>query len=485
MASSVIADNRYQVKDSFVVCQANHGLELRGTLARFTRFLAVFELYNPAIPLRMSDLFENFRVVLGDQTVYSGRAVVTNLVNTGTTLVCEASLEESGLNVTPLNESLRLGSGLRQGFIGFLDQWQSFQRVRPEFKDVMGDMQSFLSELRLWLDRIELEIRSSPSADRQELERTVIAEIAGLISEAIDNFIGRFEAIVGELEEALHPIHRIYLRRQLHPLVLCSPFAYRTFHKPLGYAGDYEMVDMMMRSPCEGSTLFAKVLNVWLLGQAPASAHRNRVEYLARKLLEETVRVQAAGRRLRVYDLGCGPAAEIQKFMREQPVSDRADFTLLDFNEETLSHARSILENVRRANSRSTSLQFLKRSVQQLLKETARSVQRTAANQYDFIYCAGLFDYLSTAVCKRLMNIFYEMLAPGGLLVATNVTAVLNDSRPFRHSMEYILDWHLIYRDAPEAETFAPDAAPKDACKVLVEETGVNLFVEVRKPPHA
>jgi extracellular factor (EF) 3-hydroxypalmitic acid methyl ester biosynthesis protein len=83
------------------------------------------------------------------------------------------------------------------------------------------------------------------------------------------------------------------------------------------------------------------------------------------------------------------------------------------------------------------------------------------------------------------MNVFYEMLAPGGLLVATNVCDAMNESRPFRHSMEYILDWHLIYRNGAEISAFAPTAAPPDTCAILAEDTSVNVFIEVRKPEHA
>jgi extracellular factor (EF) 3-hydroxypalmitic acid methyl ester biosynthesis protein len=71
------------------------------------------------------------------------------------------------------------------------------------------------------------------------------------------------------------------------------------------------------------------------------------------------------------------------------------------------------------------------------------------------------------------------------LLVATNVSDAMNDSRPFRHSMEYILDWHLIYRNGPEIGAFAPGAAPPDGCSVVAEDTSVNMFIEVRKPEHA
>ncbi len=44
----------------------------------------------------------------------------------------------------------------------------------------------------------------------------------------------------------LVPVHQAFGKRHLHPLILGSPFVYRTLQKPLGYAGDYEMVNMMM-----------------------------------------------------------------------------------------------------------------------------------------------------------------------------------------------------------------------------------------------
>src|SRR5258708_14170467 len=156
---------------------------------------------------------------------------------------------------------------------------------------------------------------------------------------------------------------------------MCSPFAHRKFYKRLGYAGDYGMVDMIVRSPHEGDTLVAKIINTWLLGQAPAQAHRNRVVYLTRKLYEEAARTRSLGRRLKVYNVGCGPAAEIQAYLRNHPISSDTDFTLLDFNDETLQHGASILEGVRLKHNRSTQMQFIQRSVNQLLKEASRPLQ--------------------------------------------------------------------------------------------------------------
>src|SRR5437588_3873172 len=100
------------------------------------------------------------------------------------------------------------------------------------------------------------------------------------------------------------------MKRQLHPCILCSPFAYRTFYKPLGYAGDYEVVNMMARSPYEGSSLFAKIVNLWFIEQRPAEAHRNRIDSLVQKQFEETARVAGLNRTARIFSLGCGPAIE-------------------------------------------------------------------------------------------------------------------------------------------------------------------------------
>jgi len=468
----------------FASFQNREGMEIRGSLLRFTRQIVVLELCTPECLLRGSEVLSNFKIFWNDRTLYSGHAVVTNLVNTGVVTICEASLQDSWVNFEA-SSSGATALELQNEFHGFLEAWQKLYRVVPEFKTIIADFQTFLMDLRLWLEQVELGIRSSPSADRAELERRVIDELSRQIVNAIDRFIERFEKVACNLEPDLHPIHRVYLRRQLHPLVLCSPFAYRAFTKPLGYAGDYEVVNMMMRPPYEGSTLFAKMINVWLLGQSPVLAHRNRVAYLTRKLVEEAARTTAHGCLMHVFDVGCGPAWEVQHFLREHHASNHAHFDLLDFNEETLRDLRMRIEGIQQRCNRRTRVQFLKKSVYQLLKEGSRTVDRGTSNKLDLIYCAGLFDYLSDQVCKRLMSILYNLLAPGGLLVATNASDAMNDSRPFRYSMEYILDWHLIYRNGSQVRALAPEHAPPDNVRVISESTGVNIFIEVRKPHHA
>ena len=68
-------------------------------------------------------------------------------------------------------------------------------------------------------------------------------------------------------------------------------------------------------------------------------------------------------------------------------------------------------------------------------------------------------------------------LGPGGLLVATNVTP----TSPNRGSLELILDWHLIYRDAAQMAALRPEGAGADSFRVLGDVTGINVFLETTK----
>lgn len=463
--------------ESLVMFRNSQGGEARGTLLRLTRDEAVFEVYNPYSIVQASEVLDSFQVFMTDRLVYSGRAVVQGLVNTGLMLVCDVSLDDGWVDADiflPINEHSRLLGE----FNAFQSEWQRVQQILPAYKVVVADVGSFFLDLRRWLERIELGIRSSPNSDRSLLEREVIEQLRPEVLPAIDRLFFRFEEVANTVSEELLPLHRTYVKRQLHPFVLSAPFAYRTYQKPLGYAGDYEMVNMILGDPFLGGSLFAKVLNVWLLAQPSAQAHRNRVSFLAERLESEVKRVAGRGRRARVLNLGCGPAGEVQRFLAQSPVSDQADLVLLDFNDETLDYVRRVLGELLERHHRQTRLNFEKRSVHQILKESGRAPVASVARDYDLIYCAGLFDYLSDRICKRLMTYFYELLAPEGLLIATNVDA----SNPNRNSMDLILEWHLIYRTLAQLKELAPEQADPDNCRVESDPTGVNIFIEVRKP---
>ncbi len=463
---------------SFIVCRNSQGVEVRGTLHRLTRYLGVFEVYNPYSIVQLSEVLNDFRIMMNERVVYSGRAVIANLVNTGIMLICEASLSDEGwIDIDILSPSQNK-SRLLADFAEFLRETEKNYRVLPEFKLVVADMHTLLSDLRRWMEQVELGVRSLPSGDRILAERETIKQLEEPILPAVTPLLERFENTATSIAQDQQPVHRSYIKRQLHPIVLCSPFIYRTFQKPLGYAGDYEMVSMMLRDPYEGSSMFAKILNRLFLDTAPVVAHRNRITYLMQRLHEETERMAAQGKIARIFNLGCGPAQEVQNFLIQDNLCDNADFLLLDFNDETITNTTRDLESLRARHRRRTGVKLEKRSVHQILKESSRAGAGFEPGSFDLVYCAGLFDYLSDRICRRLLEVFYDLVAPGGLLVATNVDI----SNPSRNWMEYVLEWHLVYRNKEGFAKIAPDKAPPGAVSVKSDTTGVNIFLEVRKP---
>jgi extracellular factor (EF) 3-hydroxypalmitic acid methyl ester biosynthesis protein len=270
-------------------------------------------------------------------------------------------------------------------------------------------------------------------------------------------------------------MHHAYVGQRWQRLFLGSPFGYRTYHKPLGYAGDYEMMNMIHRNQPEGSSLYNKLIHFLLVSQWPAVSVRNRITHLQEHLFREVARVARAGRRCRVLNIGCGPAREVQYLLQQSSVVDHADFTFVDFNEETLTHVRHRFEELKRQHGRQANLETRKISVFQLLKRGAHAGHSGSVDSFDVIYCAGLFDYLADETCRSLVDLFYRSLKPGGLVMVAN----MKDEKPFRNFIESVLEWHLIYRDSRKMQTFAPAAAGERA-RVEAEPVAVNLFLHVR-----
>ena len=108
-------------KDSFILARNSQGMEVRAGVLRLTRYLVVFEVYNPYSILQLSEVLSDFKIVINDRIMYSGRAVISNVVNTGIMLICEATLDDSWLGVD-LFSSVTTPNRLREEFGQFIQR---------------------------------------------------------------------------------------------------------------------------------------------------------------------------------------------------------------------------------------------------------------------------------------------------------------------------------------------------------------------------
>lgn len=462
--------------DEGVTFKTSEGVSLRGSVARMQRHAVVFELYSPAVTPRSSESLSGFKIILQGREIYSGRAVVRNVVDAGTKMVCEATLDL--LDWVDLDLLPAFRAGQAEGEIKkFLDEWQKNYRISADFKIAIANMQTFFHDLRRLLDRTELRFQAQSPAYKQNAEKEILEPLARPVLPLIDFLFETFEEIAKRIPEEERAPYMHYMRQHLHPLMLSAPFAKNTFTKPRGYAGDFDMVNMIERDGFEGESLFAKIIHRWFVRQPPAEAHRNRIKFMVNCIETEVQRAVRAGRAAGILNFACGPAAEVQRFASHSVLANHAEFTLQDLDDHALAYCQSMLLPIFSKRRLDTLATFQKKSIVQLIKDS-QAAGTEPRKQYDLVYCAGLFDYLADNVCRQLMDIFYDLVRPGGLLLVTNV----NDTNPLRYGMEHLLDWHLIYRNEAEIRALTPEAALPENASVLADETGVNLFLKIRKP---
>ena len=464
-------------KDSIVLCRNSHGDQVRGTLMNFSGSNVVFEVYNPFSILQLSEVLRDFQIVFGERVIYSGRCIVGGLVNTGFMYVVEATLVDP-LDVIDSMSLIRDKDKFAQEVGRFVSDWQSTNAIIPPFKLLISDMKAFLYELRSWSKQVDAALASEPPEEKDNLAADLANEISEPVAPILKQYFGELERLAdNEISPEQTPLHKAYSRRELHPLILCSPFIHRTYTKPLGYAGDYEMINQVLGDPRKGNLLFAKLVNQVTLSASPAEAHRNRITILTKLLETEAERTRDNNRPFKVMNVACGPAKEVRNFIRSSPDADRCNITLLDFSPEALAFCRKEMTRLKQLSGSNINEEYVEKSIDTLLRDSIKLTKNkdmTPEVTYDFVYCAGLFDYLTDSVCTRLISLFYSWLSPQGLLAVTNIHPK-NDAKNF---MEYLLEWIVVHRDEAHLERLALVDGEK---KVFGDDTGVNIFLTVRK----
>ncbi|MEM6822449.1 MAG: class I SAM-dependent methyltransferase [Verrucomicrobiota bacterium] len=457
--------------ESIVVFANSQGETGRGTLIHITRRLIVFEIYNPYSLVQLSEVLNNVKVMRGERVIYNGRAVVSNFVNTGLMAIVSVTLVDGWADLAGLHP----GEGLREETSHFVTEWEASYDIEPNYQLIVNRIGSFLGEFSRWLNQSETAVLGEDKEQNPRLLTEFRDEVQEPIKPAVSEMFEQFEDAAGDIDQEKVSVHKSFAQRILHPFILCSPFVHRTYTKPLGYAGDYEMVNMMLyESQDHGANAYAQIVNTaFIVTQAP-EAHRNRIDMLIDRIRKETIRATEEERVLKVLNVGCGPAVEIQRFIRNEELADFVELDLMDFNDETISYTRGKIDKACTDASRKPSITIHHKSIHDLLKEAHDQSESFQPGSFDYVYCAGLFDYFSDTICKTLVKLFYNWTTSGGLVTVTNV----HSGHSVKSLMEHLLDWYLVCRNEKDMERLAP---ADTKFEVEADTTGANLFLDIRK----
>lgn len=444
---------------------------VRGTIVNLQRNSLVMEVCNPYSIAQVSEVLSELTIRIRDKKVYVGHAVVRELVNTGLTAVVSVSLADEWRE---LSEIAAVRGSVGAEAQAFVQDWTERFRIRHEYQIVVNEMRAFLSDVARWVEQVDLS--DSLPKEGERLRSDIFAELSVPMMTKITGYMDRLEVEAGLIEDEQVAAHRSFAQASLHPLLLRAPFVYRTYTKPLGYAGDYQMVNQILDDPRQGPSTYFQIVNAAFLQAAVAQAHRNRIDLLGDFLVRTAEAARIAGRPLRVLNIGCGPAIEIQRFLQDYANPELLSFELVDFSQETLAWTRNQLETIMAKTGRTASINYVHDSVHHLLKRRIDPMT-AGVREFDAVYCAGLFDYLSDKVCLKLLAHFAARTRVGGMLLVTNVHS-RNPQKLF--VMEHLLEWYLIYRDEAKMDFLLPGKSIER--KIYTDATGVNIFAEAIIP---
>lgn len=455
--------------DPVVSFKNSQGESARGTLTNIQRRSLVMEVYNPYSIVQISEVLSDLTVRAGpEQVVYKGKAFVNSMVNTGLMAVVSVTLIDEWSEFHAVQQDT---SRIKEEAQLFVQEWDSRFKVNRDYQVLISEMRSFLSETARWVDQAELN-GSLPRAEDGKLREDVFYDLAMPIMEKGTGYFYQFEELANEIPEEALALHRAFAQQNMHPLLMRSPFIHRTFTKPLGYAGDYEMVNQIISEPRQGPSAYFQMINTVFLNNAVSQAHRNRIDILKNKLIELSHN-KIPGKKIKVLNVACGPAIEIQKFFKDHSDISNYEFTLLDFSDATLAYTKDKLSTILHNEKKITTISYVQESVHNLLKRKSKRIDNESiGDDYDFIYCAGLFDYLSDKVCTRLLDYFNDRLNSQGTILVTNV----HTDNPEKNVMEHFLEWHLIYRNEKTFLEILP--ANRTNTQIYKDATGINIFAE-------
>ena len=415
------------------------------------------------------DALTDVRLTTRGQTLYSGNALIRRVSYEEGRCVLGVELPEQGIDLNGLyrlDHRAGVGERLRSAV-------SQHQDVSDEFKAWTADLIDFFEGAKQCLDREEASFTDADSWTRDEAIRDCIAEAAPVVCERLNRASVELSEFVSGFDDEEHSVHRRFYRRHLCKYFHRSPLLRRAYYKPLGYAGDYEMMNMLYRSHAEGDTLFGMVVNVYACQEAAAQANINRIEYFTHRIAQMVA--ESPHGRLRIASVGCGPAQELRTLLEAHPeIGPHLDVALIDQEERAMQYCERTLAPL--ATRTGARVHFIGESIRRLL--AARSLQ-DALGIRDLIYSAGLFDYLSDRSFQALLRTLYDATASDGHLYIGNVNVETNTTK---WSMEYASDWYLIHRSRHDLMELASHLVPHPGLlEVESEPLGVNLFLHISR----
>ena len=447
------------------------GIEV-GPLAIVDLSATGFAATAPAeLALAPGSILEGFHLVMGGQVIWSGDAAVVH----GSPERIGARFTSSVLDL----QHMRLGATIDERIAVHREQRE---RLPAEWRAAVADVRQLLEDARAEMEDLERAELHDPMR-RADGEAHLFAALRARWGREYYEAIARLHEMSKTLDERAASLGKSYATSMLMPLLAACTMHRRAYEKPLGYAGDYRLMELYFTREFAGEGLFGRFLH-----SIAQNYTLGRTVVAREVVMREAVRAACASEGegpVRILALAAGPAIELRRFLRD--VRDlRRPVELILLDQEPAAHesahrelTRVLLEQHR--GMLPVSVKCVHSSVRQLLKPQTpedRAVLEETLSGLDLVYSAGLYDYLPQPVAALLTRLLYGLLKPTGRLLLGN----LKETPDTTWIMDYVLGWTLLYRTEETllalGEKLSPPPLQRDITR---DATGECIFLDVTK----
>jgi extracellular factor (EF) 3-hydroxypalmitic acid methyl ester biosynthesis protein len=266
-------------------------------------------------------------------------------------------------------------------------------------------------------------------ADETPFNDQALAELARCITDSLD-VCAQLERQLADEPELLKGVQARY-REAIWPWFGKSWFIQRSFSKPRGYPGDYELLnsiyDRMPKSQGFGGYLDRYILDS-TLGRAVVARLRAARQFLTRE-------VAARGGNARILNVACGPGREYVDGFLDAEAGD-VEITCVDNDTASLDFVQT---NVAPQMSPQISIRFQRYNA---LRMISGKVNVDRFGRSDIIYSVGLCDYIPDDYLVPMLRGWRESLADGGVVYVAFKDMELYDKAVY----QWLMDWYFYQR---------------------------------------
>lgn len=286
----------------------------------------------------------------------------------------------------------------------------------------------------------------------------------GLIQEGVQFLTQQLHDVtIGLSQECINSeVREVCLQHPVAKIMLQDPITRRSFQKPRGYAGDAVLIDYMYR--LKSCTTNDSYLGRELFGQFSRTGASAAVRWRSNHIAERIQELQSKlARKIDVISVASGHLRELAYV--DDAASKINRFVCLDQDEQSNDVVRSNYNQY-------PFMEIIDKSISYILK------RQLEGQSFDFIYSAGLFDYLNDKVASKMIEILYSNLKPGGLMIIPNFLKGITE----KIYMDTFMKWNLIYRSESDMKALCTNAAiPKSKFRLYRDDVDRVVYVEITK----